>query len=132
VVDSAAEVHRAIRRWFDEALPAVDPRGAVRRVLSLRGHILSNGGRHLSLPADGQVIVVAIGKAACGLAQGARDVLGDRIERGIILTKYGHVTTPVEGFAVYDASHPTPDQASLDATATILDAVQGLSDRDVV
>jgi hydroxypyruvate reductase len=78
------------------------------------------------------VIVLAIGKAACGLARGAQDVLRSRIDHGVILTKYGHVQEPVAGFEVFEVSHPTPDRAGLDATAHILQVVEGLTPDDLV
>lgn len=52
------------------------------------------------------------------MAQGAHDVLGDRIEAGFVVTKHGH-----EGplpWPVLTAGHPMPDQASLDAGNAML------------
>lgn len=131
-MDSPQEAQREIRRWFQAALDVVDPRAAVVRTLSLEDGVISVDSHRVPVTYSGRVVVIAIGKAACPLARGARDVLGDIIDRGIILTKYGHVDAPVDGFQIYEASHPTPDQAGLDATAAILDAVQGLSENDLV
>lgn len=131
-MDETGAANTEIRRWFDAALEVVDPRDAVRNLLHLEGDVLSVKGRHVSLSRDGSVVVVAIGKAACGLARGACDVLGDRIDRGVVLTKYGHVDDPIQGFAIFEASHPTPDQGGLDATAFILNLVSDLTADDLV
>ena len=45
--------------------------------------------------APGRVILVAAGKAAWNMAKAARDCLGDRIEKGIVITKYDHVKGPL-------------------------------------
>jgi glycerate-2-kinase len=131
-MDGVGEAERAIRRWFAAALEVVDPRDAVRSALQLHDHALIVNGEPVPLSPGNSVIVLAVGKAACGLARGAHDVLGARIDRGLILTKYGHVQDPVEGFEVFEANHPTPDQAGLDATARILTIVEGLTADDLV
>lgn len=100
---------------FAAGLASVDPRRKVAERLGAG-----------DLRGDGLPIVLAIGKAATAMATGVHDVLGDRIEAGIILTKDGHAADPLPGFTVYEASHPVPDQRGLDATGAILDTVRGL------
>lgn len=128
-VDAARE---AILRWFRAALELVEPRAAVANALSFDGHIMRVQGKCVPVNDDARLVVIAIGKAASGMAHGAREVLGGRIDRGIVLTKYGHAGGDVEGFETFEASHPTPDHAGLRATTAILDAVSGLSASDVV
>ena len=57
-----------------EAMPA----SAVRQAL-----------REIPLSPDGRLIVVAVGKAAWEMAAAAQADLGDRIDAGIVMTKYG-------------------------------------------
>ena len=115
--------HTLIRRIYTEALLAVAPRRAVVAAL----HDLDG-----ELEPDGRLIVIAIGKAAPAMAQGARDVLGDRITHGIILTKHGHLDAPVSGFDAFEAGHPIPDDDGARATRTIIDTVSDLSADDAV
>jgi hydroxypyruvate reductase len=115
--------HEQIRRWFDAAIEVVEPRRAVIDALD---------GLALLDKLEDRLVVISIGKAAGSMARGARDVLGDRIDRGIILTKYGHLAESVDGFDAYEASHPVPDQNGLAATRAILDVVDGLTERDLV
>lgn len=84
------------------------------------------------LPDDGASAVIAIGKAATAMALGARDLLGGRIGVGIILTKDGHAAGAPDGFAVFEAAHPVPDQRGLDATKVILETVDALGRHDDV
>jgi glycerate 2-kinase len=131
-MDLADSARTTISRWFEMALETVEPRRAVTSSLAFHDDTLEVDGRAIRLTQDGRIIVLAVGKAAGGMAQGALDVLGDRMDRGIILTKYGHISEPVEGLESFEADHPTPDQAGLDATSRILEAVSGLAERDVV
>lgn len=125
--------HARIRRAFHEALRAVEPRTAVRAALAWDGGRLTVDGQHLSLSQGGRFVVIAIGKAAPAMAQGARDVLGERIDRGIILTKHRHMGgEPVVGFDVCEAGHPVPDEDGARGTRQVIAAVEGLGPEDVV
>jgi glycerate-2-kinase len=119
-----------IEQVFAEGLKAVEPRSAVVRDLHLANTSVEVDGRAASL--GGRVVVLAVGKAAVPMAQGCADVLGDRIDRGIILTKDGHRNADVAGFEVFEARHPLPDQRGIAATQHILEAVSGLGGDDVV
>ncbi len=101
------------------SIAAVQPDGAVRRALS-----------GISFP--GRVVLVSVGKAAWQMAKAAHDCLGGRIERGAVITKYGHVKGPIGNFACYEAGHPVPDANSFLATQAALDLVSGLGPKDTV
>jgi len=103
------------------AIDAVKPDAAVRRALS-----------SATFDPAGQILLVAAGKAAWRMAAAASDVLGDRLARGIVVTKYGHVERPLPRIACHEAGHPVPDENSFRATAAALDFVNGLSQRDTV
>lgn len=124
--------HRLIERWFREALQAVDPRRSVQRSLEWDGANLRVAGREVDIREGARLVVIAIGKAAPDMAQGAVDVLGERIDDGFILTKEGHPRLEVAGFEAREASHPVPGERGLAATREILNLVGGLSGDDVV
>lgn len=74
----------------------------------------------------GPLRVIAIGKAACAMWEGAHDVLGDEIEAALIVTKHGHVTplcARARGTTVIEAGHPLPDEWSLRAGEALLDFI---------
>ena len=106
-------------RIVREAIAAVQPDAAVQRAL---------GGREF----PGRVLLVAAGKAAWQMAKAASDCLGDRIENGVVVTKYGHVMGPIANFACYEAGHPVPDENSFRGTQAALDLVADLSEKDTV
>jgi len=87
-------------RLYQSALEAVDGRRCVTRALA-------------SIVLREPIYVIAIGKAACAMAQGADDVLGHRIRDALIVTKHNY--SEVLRWPVHEAGHPRPDAASLDA-----------------
>ena len=64
---------------IEEALAAILPDAAVQK--ALHGHRF----------AGGRIVLAAVGKAAWQMARAAAGVLGERIDRGIVITKYDHV-----------------------------------------
>ena len=101
------------------AIRAVQPDEAVARALA-----------HADFP--GRVLLVAAGKAAWQMARAAWDCLGERIEQGVVCTKYGHVKGPIPRCACYEGGHPVPDEQSFRGTAAALDLVAGLNAQDTV
>ena len=102
-----------------QAIGAVMPDAAVARALENR-----------TFP--GRVLLVAAGKAAWQMAKAAYHCLGDRIDDGIVITKYGHVGGPISRFACFEAGHPIPDENSFAATREALKLVSGLNPTDTV
>jgi glycerate 2-kinase len=102
---------------YRAALAAVDARRCVRDSLQRR-------------PLDGTWHVVAIGKAAAAMTQGAIDALGPRVAGGRVVVPPEHL--PAEfapsprHIVVITASHPLPDQRSLAAGEAIADYVSSL------
>ena len=101
------------------AIRAVQPDEAVIRALK---------GRTFS----GRVLLVAAGKAAWQMAKAAHGCMGERIEAGVVVTKYGHVKGPIANFDCREAGHPVPDDNSFAGTQAALDLVQGLRAEDTV
>ena len=80
----------------------------------------------------GKLVVVAAGKAAWEMAKSAHDVLGRRIDRGIVITKYDHAKGPIANMIICEAGHPVPDENSYKATAQAIETVKGLTEKDSV
>lgn len=127
-----ATARELIARMFAAGVASADPRLAVRDHVRLDRAALWIGERSMPV-GDRRIVVLAIGKAA-PMAQGLVDVLGERIEAGIVLTKEGHV--PAEAglprFEIREAAHPVPDERGLAATRAMLDLVADLDARDTV
>ena len=80
----------------------------------------------------GRVVLVAAGKAAWQMAKAAHDCLGDRIDAGVVVTKYDHVMGPIANYDCHEAGHPVPDENSFKGTQAALDLVADLKAEDTV
>ena len=98
---------------------AVQPDEAVRRALE---------GQEF----PGRVVLVAAGKAAWQMAKAAYDCLGSRIDRGVVVTKYGHALGKIGTLTIREAGHPVPDENSFAGTQLALELVAGLAPGDTV
>ncbi|MCE5343924.1 MAG: DUF4147 domain-containing protein [Eubacteriales bacterium] len=105
---------------IEAALAAAQPKYAVTRALG-----------NLSF-GSGRLRVLAIGKAAWGMAQAAYGVLGDRIEQGMVITQYGYAQGKLPRFSIREAGHPVPDLNSVHASEAAIAMVQGLEAADTV
>lgn len=101
------------------SIRAVQPDAAVRRALE-----------HQQFP--GRVVLVSAGKAAWQMAKAAYDVMGSRIDSGVVVTKYDHVMGPIGNFVCCEAGHPVPDENSFAGTQKALDLVADLKPEDTV
>ncbi len=122
-----------VERIFGHVLCELRPEQLVQQVLRLQAGVLVVDGVPHPLPAGARLVVLAIGKAASGMAAGAEAALGSRIDRGLVVTKRGFGTAHVpKRFELFEASHPVPDRSSLAAGQAVRAAVSGLSADDLV
>ena len=81
---------------------------------------------------NGRIKLVAAGKAAWQMAKAASNYLGERLEQGIVITKYGHVRGELPRIRCCEAGHPVPDEGSFDATRKALALTENLTKDDTV
>ena len=81
---------------------------------------------------DGKIYMVAAGKAAWQMGKAAADILKDRLEAGIVVTKYDHVKGEIPKTQCFEAGHPVPDANSFRATQAALDLVAQAGEGDTV
>lgn len=120
-----------LRRLLASALDAVDPGDCVRRWVRRQGALLRVGSKCYDLRHHRRVVAVGAGKASARMAVALEERLGDRLEGGLVVVKYGHrASTKVT--EILEAGHPIPDQAGLRAGARLLKLLNGLGPRDLV
>ena len=102
---------------------------AIRRVLPDEAVAKALNGKAFGA---GRLYLVAAGKAAWQMAKTAGEILGDRLEKGVVITKYDHVKEELPRMDCYEAGHPVPDENSFRATQAALDLVSGLQAEDTV
>lgn len=102
-----------------EAIASALPDQAVRQALE-----------RVTLPQH--VYLVAVGKAAWQMAHAANQLLGDRIQGGVVITKYEHSKGSLGNLQIFEAGHPVPDENSFLATKAAMELVQPLGAEDAV
>lgn len=87
----------------------------------------------LEMPSyNGRLVLVAIGKAGYAMAESAYKELGEKIDAGIVITKYKHVKGDLGKIKCYEAGHPVPDENTLIATREALNLTSSLCENDLV
>lgn len=112
-------LHEDALHIVTSAIDAVKPDAAVRRALQ-------------GVTFPGRVFLVAVGKAGWQMAHAALQCLPTPPAQGIVVTKYGHVSTDLPGICCLEAGHPVPDENSFAATQAVLDMTADLSPADTV
>jgi len=114
------------------ALEAADPCKAVKRWVQVTGDRLRIAPDcDIRLGDFRRIFVVGGGKASAPMARALEDILGDRIEGGLICVKYGHGLA-LKKIRVVEAGHPIPDRNGEEATACIISLLQSLGEDDLV
>lgn len=96
-------MYSLIQQMITAALEAANPANAVKNFLSEN-------------PIEsGDLYLLAVGKAAVPMAEGALTILDDRILNGVIISKTGSASFDGR-FQMVQGGHPIPDAHSLEAT----------------
>lgn len=101
---------------FNAAVAAADPERALAT--------------HLPKPPKGRTIVIGAGKGSAQLAAAFEKLWHGPLE-GVVVTRYGF-GCPTRHIKVLEASHPVPDAAGLAGSRALFDAVDGLTQDDLV
>lgn len=127
----ASPVRPFLRKMIAAGLKAADPYQALLHTLSLTGSSLKVGRRIYDLARYDRIMAVGAGKASALMAQALEQVLGDRLQGGLVVVKEGH-TAPTKRVAIVEAGHPVPDRAGLRAAAKLRTMIGALTARDLV
>ncbi|WP_334060780.1 glycerate kinase type-2 family protein [Limimaricola cinnabarinus] len=112
--------------------PAADPRGFLEALFEAavaRADPMQVLAAHLPPRPEGRLVVIGAGKASARMAEAVEAAWGPC--EGLVLTRYGYAR-PCAGIEIVEAAHPVPDRAGLEATARLLDLVEGLGPDDTV
>jgi hydroxypyruvate reductase len=149
------QLRRVMDKLMQAALRAADPKEAIRRHVQVAGDALHVDHDVFDLTQFDEVRVLAAGKAALPMAEQVVALLGARISRVVVVTKYGHagegekvgrgegemsdptfslshfLTFP-SSLQVIEAGHPIPDENSRRGGEAFCDALQGCTERTLV
>lgn len=124
----------AIQTVQEAALAAVEPGQAVRRHVSREGAVLIVAGRRYDLSRFQRVRIAGGGKAAAPMVAALADILGDHLDGGVVITKYGHARSGIRDASVviWEAGHPIPDEAGVAGARQLADLATNAGPNDLV
>ncbi|MDZ7334172.1 MAG: glycerate kinase [candidate division KSB1 bacterium] len=117
---------------FQTGLRAVDPVNAVKRFLKKQDHRIFVKDVEYDLRDYEGVYLIGFGKAGASMGRAVEEVLGDTLKQGIVTVKYGHLDRVSPKIKIYEAGHPVPDKAGLDAAKEMVDFLSQRSAKDLV
>jgi len=116
---------------FQAGVKAVDPAQAIKNHLILVENRLTVGKKTYDLSGFDRISVVGTGKASAAMARGVEEILGKRLNSGLVITKYGHAL-PLGKVQVIEAGHPVPDEAGIQGARQIVHFLEQRNEKDLV
>jgi glycerate 2-kinase len=117
-----------LKEILDAALAAAEPGRTVRRFLSVEDGRVKVGDENFE---PRRVFALAIGKASGPMARAAGEVLESTLSGGLCVIKAGHEEPPAP-FETVAASHPEPDEQSVQAAERVEEFLEELEDGDLL
>jgi glycerate 2-kinase len=116
-----------LKEIYAAGVREVSPLKLIRRNVSLADSILTvlEAGQEvrLDLGSFRRIWVLGAGKASAPMAAALEEVMGERIERGLVVVKHGHTDTGEAStprrIEILQAGHPVPDADGLEAARRI-------------
>jgi glycerate 2-kinase len=116
---------------FNAAVAAVQPSCLLPKNIRLENNKLWLDKQFFPLEETGHIYVIGAGKASAAMALETEKILGDVIEKGVVVTKYGHAL-PLKKIKCIEAGHPLPDENSVQAGKEILEIATHAGEKDIV
>ncbi len=122
---------RIVRKIFSAGVNAVRGYDAVRSVVKLTHNTLGIAGKKYRLSSFNRIVVLGAGKASYDMARALDEILGRRINEGVVITKYGYGGL-LNHIAVMEASHPLPDREGIRATQRVMSLARNVDRHTLV
>lgn len=129
---------RAARRHLEQiyraAVGATQPYLLVRKKIRITGDrlLVDDGKSRRRFRLSGKVYLLGVGKGADVAAPGWKNLLGNRLERGIFIVRDRIVHRPLERISILTVGHPFPDGKGISATRQALQMLSEATADDCV
>lgn len=116
-----------LKNLYFEGVRAVDPEKLVRKNIGIFWDFFNKQKRK-------KIIIISIGKASLGMAEGAIKELGKYFYKGIIITNFRDKNSIFfskynpSSLKIFKGGHPLPDKKSLKGTKEILNLIENEKD----
>jgi hydroxypyruvate reductase len=133
---SLDEMKRTAKAIFSKALSAVDPSKILKERIRIERDRLSikmqgDSEKLFDLKAFHKIVLVGTGKASSSMALAIEELFGDRMTKGVITTKYGHLL-PLKQTQIIEAGHPIPDRKGYEGARKIQRLLKESGPNDLV
>jgi glycerate 2-kinase len=116
----------------ETVLDEADPGKRLRSIVRREQDTLIIRDREYDLTAIDHIYIIGVGKGAFSLVKVLTDVLGKRVDKGILVTKRGEYYQQLEGIEVIESTHPLPSEDSIRAGEAVLDLAESAKENDLV
>ena len=133
---SLDEMKRMAKDIFSKALSAVDPSKILKDRIRIEKdrlwiRIEENSEKNFDLNTFHKIFLVGTGKASNSMAKAVEEIFGDRMTKGVVTTKYGHLL-PLKKTEIIEAGHPIPDQKGYEGAKKIQGLLKKSGPKDLV
>jgi hydroxypyruvate reductase len=133
---SLDDMKRTAKAIFSKALSAVDPSKILKERIRIERDRLSikmqgDSEKIFDLKAFHKIVVVGTGKASSSMARAIEELFGERMTKGVITTKYGHLL-PLKQTQIIEAGHPIPDRKGYEGARKIQRLLKESGPNDLV
>jgi len=116
---------------FEAGLKAASAADAVKKFLTLKNDTLQIDRLEYNLRRFRRIYLLGAGKACADMALSVEGILGDKITESVVSVPYGF-GSKASYVRVLEASHPEPDQNSLNNATEILNLAEEADEGDLV
>ncbi|MFQ5964541.1 MAG: glycerate kinase [Candidatus Scalinduaceae bacterium] len=125
------DLRKQAEEIFKHVIHALDPERLVKNKVCIQGSTLLVEQKEYNLENYEHIYVVGGGKACAPMAKAMEEILGDRLDNGIIIVKYNH-GLPLKKIKIVEASHPLPDLSGQKGTSEILKLLSNSGKKDLI
>ena len=126
-----SQCKRILNELITAAIKAADPQQVLQKTLIRKGSRLKAASLSYDLSQFRRIVSIGAGKASGKMAVALEQVLGERLESGIVIVKDGYGET-CQKIQVREAAHPIPDGRGVKATRQILSLAHSLTKNDLL
>ena len=128
--DSAqSDRHEHVRRAIQAGIEAAQPRQVLGDAVEYYDDTLRIAGTEYPLDEFDRVLVLGGGNGAGRVGAALVEILGDRIDEGIVVTDNPTETSRIE---MIEGTHPLPSAANVEGTSRLLELAAGTTENDLV
>uniref|UniRef100_UPI000E2544BC glycerate kinase type-2 family protein n=1 Tax=Halorussus litoreus TaxID=1710536 RepID=UPI000E2544BC len=104
----------------EAGIRAANPREVAREAVGVEEETLTVADEAYDLDAYEEIVVLGGGKAAVGIAAALEDALGERIDRGVVVSDDVGRLDP-DRVEIYEGDHPVPSERGVEGARRVLD-----------